>query len=45
MDLSTRSFQKRSLFDYVRRAMPCLQPQPLSDDEVYAVMPNRDTSS
>jgi S-disulfanyl-L-cysteine oxidoreductase SoxD len=37
MDLSKRSFLKRSLFDYVRRAMPYLQPQSLSDDEVYAV--------
>jgi mono/diheme cytochrome c family protein len=26
-----------TVFDYVRRAMPYLQPQSLSDDEVYAV--------
>jgi cytochrome c len=26
-----------TLFDYVRRAMPLLQPQSLSDDEVYAL--------
>ena len=26
-----------TLFDYIRRAMPYLQPQTLSDDEVYAL--------